>query len=526
MTASAAALPRGRRQETPLMLGGPAALAESAWMGTVMASDVLEPLRTAPAAVPRGQVVRPRLPRLQLRGLLTREFSIAEASFILMASFFFSAMLGAIRQVMFNAQFGVSLEANAYYAAFRLPDTLFSLIAGGALSSAMIPVLLNTIREEGTAAGGRFINLVLTALMSFFALVVLAGEIFAPAFVRSVLAPGFDAETSRLTISLTRVMLLQPIILTLGTVATAVLNSRNQFLLTALSVVSHNVTLIVGIMVARFVPGLGILGPTVGVVAGAVLQAIILWPGLRGSAASLRPTWNLADARLRELARLLIPNGLSVSVNYAGFILDTAFATQAANAAALAAIYNAWLLVGLPIALLGQAVGQAAFPRLAAHAEAAAWREMRATLLRSLGGAVALALPALALLIWLGRFVIRLLFERGEFTAAAGDVTYSVLVIYAIALPSYVATEVITRGLIALRDTRTPLITNTLQLLGRGAILSLFVAHVGVQIIPLAFAVTSTVETLILGTMLLLKLRARQGAGSLSGPPGESEQRN
>jgi len=224
--------------------------------------------------------------------------------------------------------------------------------------------------------------------------------------------------------------------------------------------------------------------------------------------------------------RLLIPNGLSVSVNYAGFILDTAFATQAANAAALAAIYNAWLLVGLPIALLGQAVGQAAFPRLAAHAEAAAWREMRATLLRSLGAAVALALPALLLLIWLGRLVIRILFERGEFTAAAGDVTYSVLVIYAIALPAYVATEVITRGLIALRDTRTPLITNSLQLLGRGAILSLFVAQVGVPIIPLAFAVTSTVETLILGTVLLLKLRARQRAGTFHSPVGESEQRN
>lgn len=515
MTASAATLSGARayQEERPLMLGGPAALAESAWMGTVMASDVLEPLRSAPAAAPRWQIVVPRLPRLALRGLLTREFSIAEASFILMASFFFSAMLGAIRQVMFNAQFGVSLEANAYYAAFRLPDTLFSLIAGGALSSAMIPVLLNTVREEGPASGARFINLVLTLLLSFFALIVLAGEVFAPAFVRGVLAPGFDAQTSRLTISLTRVMLLQPVILTLGTVATAVLNSRNQFLLTALSVVSHNITLIMGILAARFIPGLGIWGPTVGVVAGAILQAIVLWPGLHGSAAALRPAWNLTDARLRELIRLLIPNGLSVSVNYAGFILDTSFASQAANAAALAAIYNAWLLVGLPIALLGQAVGQAAFPRLAAHAEAAAWREMRATLLRSLGAAVALALPALLLLIGLGRWVIRLLFERGEFNAAAGDVTYSVLVIYAIALPAYVATEVITRGLIALRDTRTPLITNTLQLLGRGAILSLFVAQVGVQIIPLAFAATCTLETLILGAVLLSKLRTRQRVG-------------
>jgi putative peptidoglycan lipid II flippase len=86
----------------------------------------------------RIQVIRPAIPRdISLKNLLTREYSVGEASFILMASFFLSAALGAVRQVLFNAQFGVSTEANAYYAAFRLPDTLFSLIAGGALSSAM-----------------------------------------------------------------------------------------------------------------------------------------------------------------------------------------------------------------------------------------------------------------------------------------------------------------------------------------------------------------------------------------------------
>ena len=177
------------------MLGGFAAMAESAWMGSVQATEVLEPIRTAPAAR-RGQVVIPKLPRLT--DLLTREFTIAEASFILMASFFLSAALGAVRQVLFNAQFGVGTEANAYYAAFRLPDTLFSLIAGGALSSAMIPVLLSTIREEGEEAGGRLINLVLTILLAFFALIVLIGEIFAPAFVNGLLAPGFDPATSAL----------------------------------------------------------------------------------------------------------------------------------------------------------------------------------------------------------------------------------------------------------------------------------------------------------------------------------------
>src|SRR5207302_876156 len=149
------------------------------------------------------------------------------------------ALLGAVRQVLFNVQFGAGSDANALYAAIRLPDTLFSLIAGGALSNAMIPVLLGTSREEGEEAGWRLTSLVLTTLLAVFALITLLGELLTPAFVTGLLAPGFDAPTSNLTIALTRVMMLQPVILAVGSVATAVLNSRNRFLLTALSIASH-----------------------------------------------------------------------------------------------------------------------------------------------------------------------------------------------------------------------------------------------------------------------------------------------
>jgi putative peptidoglycan lipid II flippase len=133
-----------------LRLGGPVALAKSAWMGVAQASDVLETLRIQ-APQWRWPDIGARLPRLQLRGPLTRELTVAEGAVVLMASFFLSALLGAVRQVLFNARFGTGVEANAYYAAFRLPDTLFSLIAGGALSSAMIPVLLSASREGGRA---------------------------------------------------------------------------------------------------------------------------------------------------------------------------------------------------------------------------------------------------------------------------------------------------------------------------------------------------------------------------------------
>jgi putative peptidoglycan lipid II flippase len=492
------------------------ALAESAWMGAAQATEVLEPARLAA----RRLAAERRLPSLvQLAGLrallragpaalLRRELSISEATVVLMASFLVSALLGAVRQVLFNAQFGAGVEANAYYAAFRLPDTLFSLIAGGALSSAMIPVLLETAHDEGEQAGWRLASLVLTALLGVFALVVLAGEVFAPAFVGGVLAPGFDAETSALTISLTRVMLLQPLILAVGSVATALLNSRSRFIPTALSVASHNVGLILGIVASAARPELGIYGPTLGVLAGALLQVAILLPALTGEFA-FRPGLALGDRRLRQVVRLLVPNGLSVGVGYAGFILDTAFASLAPQTAGLAAITNAWLLVGLPIALLGQAVGQSAFPRLAAYATRHDWRALRRTLLLSLGAVLVLALPAVLALLVLGRPTVRILFERGRFDAAAGALTYEVLVRYAAALPFYAATEVITRGLIALSDTRTPLLTNSLQLAGRAAIMAWLVGSSGVLAIPVALAITATIETVVLGIVLLAKLQRR-----------------
>jgi putative peptidoglycan lipid II flippase len=490
-----------------VMLGGFAALAEAAWMGSVQASDVLEPLHIRQAIQRRWRVVVPRLPKLHLASLFTRELTIAEASFVLMASFFTSALLGAVRQILFNAQFGTSQEANAYYAAFRLPDTLFSLIAGGALSSAMIPVLLSTNSKDGIAAGKQLIRLVLTTVLLFFAGLILVIELFTPAFVNNILAPGFDDETRALTVTLTRIMLLQPLILVLASVATAVLNQRNQFLLTGLSILSLNIALLLGIGVARWLPGLGIYGPTLGVIGGAVLQVLILWPGLADLGRWF--AWQPAHRRLQEVLALLIPNGLAVSVNYAGFILDTAFASQVAEPAALPALYNAWLLVGLPIALLGQAVGQAAFPRLAAHAESEQWLSLRRTLLQALGAVMVLAVLALLLLFFMGRMTIRVLFERGQFDAAAGGLTYQVLLAYAIALPAYVGTEVLTRGLIALRDTRTPLLTNTVQLAGRALLIVLWLPRLGVVAVPAALAVTATGELLIQGIVLLMRLRSR-----------------
>jgi putative peptidoglycan lipid II flippase len=135
---------------------------------------------------------------------------------------------------------------------------------------------------------------------------------------------------------------------------------------------------------------------------------------------------------------------------------------------------------------------------------------MRQTLLRSLGAALGLAIPALLALLLLGRFVIRILFERGNFDAATGDLTFQVLEIYALALPFYVATELVTRGLIALRDTRTPLFTNLLQFGGRILLMTLLFDRLDVLAVPAAFAISASLETLLLSAVLWVRLRRRE----------------
>lgn len=447
-----------------------------------------------------------RLRQFHLPTLFAREFTITEASVILIASFFISAVLGALRQVLFNAQFGIGVDANAYYAAFRLPDTLFSLIAGGTLSNAMIPVLIGTTRKDGEEAGYRLVSLVLTSLMAVMSVVVILLMIFTPAFVRYILAPGFDTETAQLTIALTRIKLLQPFILAVGSVATAVLNSRNQFLLPAISITTYNFTLIGGILLAGVYPSIGVYGPTVGTVVGAVLQIAILWPGLAVLRGRRWFTWNPRDRRLREVIYLLIPNGLSAVVNYGGAIVDTAFASLTRQLVALPAIYNAMLLANLPVTLLGYAVGLAAFPRFAERAEMGDWRAMRRLVLIVLGCACSLSLLAMATIYLAGRLVIRILFEHGQFDAAAGDVTFSVLLIYALGLPIHIGTEILTRGLISMRDTRTPLFTNIGQLISRTTIMWLTIEPLGLYAIPTAFIASSTLETIALGIVLFRRL--------------------
>ena len=160
--------------------------------------------------------------------------TLARAGMVVTSAYLASRLLGWLRTVVISSIYGASPDLDAYFAAFRIPDLVFQLVAAGALSSALIPVLAGLIANEEEARSWRVVSTV--ANLMLIALVMLSAPDgrLAP-WIVPVITPGFGPAQTELTIELTRIMLLSPILLALGALATSVLNARDRFSVASLA---------------------------------------------------------------------------------------------------------------------------------------------------------------------------------------------------------------------------------------------------------------------------------------------------
>ncbi len=428
-----------------------------------------------------------------IRRFATRRYGVNDAAFLMALAFALSALLGVVRQIMIGATFGDGATAAAYYAAARLPETLITLVAGGALTAALVPVLV----RESDEMQQRIVSAMLSIVTVGVVTVSLLGIVCADWLVRLVILPGSPAATQALTASLTRLLFAQPLLLAVASLLSATLSAHTRFGMIAIAYVSHNLTIILGVLAARSFPLLSVYGPTLGLVGAAVVKMLFVWWGFRLNGMKLRWHWEPTLPQLRTILFLAVPTALSVTVNYAGTLVDTSYASQI-GVTAVAALYSGWLLADMPTRLIGSAIGQAVFPHLAAaaaHQEGAQLKRLfgRTTLI-----AVFLCIPVVLLLWFAGRGAIAIVLEHGAFDAAAGDRTYAVLQWYAIGLPAYVTTELLSRLLNALQDARSPFYTNIGQLCGKAIILTVVGVSGGMLSVPIAHSVTCILETVVL----------------------------
>lgn len=428
---------------------------------------------------------------------------IARAVTLVIALFFLSRVAGLAREMIIGARFGTGAELDAYLAAFRVPDLLFQLVAGGALGSAFIPVFTGALTRKDLTGAWRLFSAVTNLVLIVMTLLAGAAALAAPWLVRTILAPGFTPEQQLLTAQLMRWMLISTVIFGVSGIVMGALNSFQHFLLPALAPLLYNLSIIAG---AWFLaPALGVYGLVLGVVAGAVLHLAVQLPGLWWFKARYYGVLGLRNPAVREVGRLMAPRVLGLAVVQINFWVNTLLASSLPPGS-LSALNYAWLLMLLPQGIVAQGVATAAFPTFATLEAAGRRDELRSVFGATLRGVLFLAIPAAAgLLVWRVP-LIRMLLERGQFTAHSTALTSAALACYAFGLIGHSALEIFARAFYALHDTRTPVTVGILAM-GLNVLLSLWLrvplAHAG---LALANTLATTLEMFLLAWLLSRRL--------------------
>jgi putative peptidoglycan lipid II flippase len=371
-----------------------------------------------------------------------------------MVLFVVSRALGLLREMVIARQFGTSAEMDAYLAAFRLPDFLFYVVAGGALGSAFIPTFSGYLVRADLPGAWRLASAVINWIILILSSLGAVAAIAAPWLVQQFYG-DFSPEQQALTTELMRWMLISTVIFGISGVVMGILNAQHHFLLPALAPVVYNLAIILGAWLLG--PTWGVRGLTAGVVLGAAGHLLVQLPGLArgGQRMVYRPVLAIGEASVHEVARLMGPRVLGLAAVQLNFVVTTILASSL-TAGSLAALNYGWIIMLLPQGVIAQSVATALFPTLAALAAQGEKAEMRRIFAATLRNLLFLTLPATVGLLILREPIIRLLLEWGRFDARSTSLTASALGFFALGLVGHAIVEIAVRAFYALKDTKTP----------------------------------------------------------------------
>ena len=439
----------------------------------------------------------------------TDQRQIARAAMIVMGAFVLSRVLGLAREIIISNYFGTSADLGAYLAAFRIPDIIFQVVAGGALASAFIPTFSTLLAHDDEVGGWKLVSAIVNWLLIVLTSLALLGILFAPQLVKYVVAPGFDAGQQRLTAELMRYMLVSTVIFGLSGVVMGILNSYQHFLLPALAPAIYNLAIIASALL--FAQRFGVRSLAIGVIAGAILHLIIQMPKLLGVGLKYTPLYlGPHNSSVREVGWLMLPRALGLGVVQINFLVNTILASHL-GANTLTALNYAWLLMLLPQGIFAQGIATAAFPTFSRLIAQRKHDDMRSTLSATIRAILYISIPASVGLVILRVPLIQLLFQRGAFDFQSTEAVAAALQFYALGLFAHASVEITTRAFYAMHDTATPVAIGVAAM-GANIILSLLLVH------PMNYPGLALANSLAtIGEMLALIYIVRKRLGGLGG---------
>jgi putative peptidoglycan lipid II flippase len=419
--------------------------------------------------------------------------ALARAGIVVSAAFLASRVLGWVRLVVIGNGFTPS-ELDTFFAAFRLPDLIFQLVAAGAVGSALIPIVAGLLATSERERAWRVVSTVVNLILVALAVLAVALAIVAPVVVRAI-TPGFDEIRLAQTVELTRIMLLSPIFLALGAVATSVLNAGGRFAAAAIAPIVYNLAIIGGAVILA--PSLGVNGLALGVVCGSLGHLLVQLRGLGRIGFTYQPAVDIRDPQARDALRLMAPRAVGLGAGQITFVVVTSLASTLGTGAITA--YNiAFALLQIPIGVIGVPLGVVVFPSLSREVALGRVNEYVGLLMRALRLLLYVMLPLGGLLAILRRQAVTLLFGYGRFDAASIDLTANALLFFVIGLAAHALIAVLARAFYARQDTRTPVVAAILAVVVNTTLAILLVGPLGLGGIALAIAAAAWIEALVL----------------------------
>lgn len=436
---------------------------------------------------------------------------IARAARTVMFAIIFGQLAGLARSMLIARSFP-AIDQDAFFAANRVSETLFTLLAAGALGSAFIPTFTGLLAKNRKADAWKLASSIANLLTLTLSLLGIVAAFFAPQIVRYALAPGLASETStfQMTITLLRIQLIAAVLFGLGGLVVGVLNAHQIFFIPQLTIGFFRLGEIFGVLVlSRW---FGIYGLAWGVVIGAGLYLLIQIPTLLKQKGVYSPGLGLEDPSVQEVFRMMGPRVLGAAVVQLNFWVNTWLASQM-TAGSVAGLQYGFSLMLMAQAAIAQSVAIAAMPTFSEQFALGKLDEMRISLATSLRGMLFFAVPASVGLILLRGPIAEMLFQNNNNSILTSLIAWSLLW-YAAGMIGHSILEVLTRAFYAQHDTKTPVLIGVIAM-GLNVIFSFafsaWFARIG-WIPHGGLALANSLATAIEATALFAIMRKRLGS--------------
>jgi putative peptidoglycan lipid II flippase len=420
-----------------------------------------------------------------------------------------SRVLGFVRDVLIAAVLGTSYVADAFFVAFRVPNMFRRLFAEGAFDAAFIPLFAKRLHADGPDAARAFAGLALSGLTMILVVFTLLAEIAMP-WLMLLLAPGYqsDPEKFALTVMLARIALPYLACMSLVALYTGILNAFGRFAVAALTPTLLNIVLIAVLLgfvasgsADRSAAGLA-LGW--GIAGAGVAQVLVL--ALAAARIGMRLAWRRPrlDPDMKRLASLAAPGIIAGGMAQFTVVINTIIATLQDRVVSW--LYYSDRLFQLPLGVIGVAIGVVLLPTLSHKLRSGDHAAVLASENRALEFALLLTMPATVALFLAAEPIMRVLFERGAFSAVDTKATAAMLAALALGLPAYVLIKVLHPSFFAREDTKTPMLFAGISM-AAGVVLSftlfMLIGATGI-------AIATTLSGWLNVALLIVTLRRRE----------------